>query len=98
MTHDEASRFEKRMEVLSEQLHATNLQIASFLTECNGCRLTLRDLKAEVFGNGKEGLKIRTDRLEQSRRMLLWVVGAASGMAGGFMGFAGQEIITRLLK
>ena len=39
-----------------------------------------------IFGNGREGLTTRIDRLEQSKNHMVWIVGLAVGVLGSVIG------------
>ena len=72
-------------ERLSDRLLSAELQIKRLVADAEsekdirkernkGIDQELKKLKDDIHGNGKEGLKVRLDRLERERKLLIAVI------------------------
>lgn len=85
---------------VNERLHAIDRRVDRADQERSEMSRTITDLKHTVWGNGKDGLATRMDRVEQrtlstaeSRKQTWAVIGAVGGFAMGMIGLIVQALI-----
>jgi hypothetical protein len=57
----------QQLRAVIRRQRALELKLAGFISEHAHTKKLAEDLKHEVWGNGKDGLDVRVDRMEQSR-------------------------------
>jgi hypothetical protein len=80
MTQAEADK----LDAIATALGELSIAFAKHDAKEEACRKRVHDLSAEVWGNGKDGLKTRVDRIEQ-RSHLLWGAACVGAAVAGFL-------------
>ena len=83
MTNDELQSLHQRLDRLEDKLNQIAETTTRQVTLCGPARAKLDALTQVLFGNGREGLITRVDRLETMRRVGAQVVAAVIGLLSG---------------
>lgn len=79
---DSSTQFHKQIEQIAKDVADVKISVATINTSCKFCRKTIGDLETTVYGNGKDGLKTRVDRLERSataKSRFFWQAATVAG-------------------
>ncbi len=83
MNNEELRAIHKRLDRLESKLDDLLAPLSSQVALCEPCRQRLDTVFETIYGNGRDGLVTRVDRLELVRR--LWGQ-LAAGVVGGLSG------------
>ncbi len=75
---------------LADKVDASLAEQAEFRGRFDGMQQNVQEVRTEVYGNGKPGLKAEVDRMKNARSMMVWVAGAAIALASAALGGLAQ--------
>ena len=91
MNTDEMQSIHQRLDRVEDKLNQIGEAVTRQVTLCGPARAKLDGLTQTLYGNGREGLLTRVDRLEMMRRIgtqvTAGVIGLLSGVALTLLGW-----------
>lgn len=95
MTNDDFQAIYQKLDRHEQKLEQIIESLASHKALCEPIRARLEGVCLSVYGNGRDGLMTRVDRLETSRRMAGQLIAALIGLLTGAAGAALAWLLER---
>ena len=71
---------------LGEKINSLNVDSATQIERRIMNEAKLERMDHVIFGNGKDGLITRLDRIEQTKTHMVWIIGLVVGVLGSIIG------------
>lgn len=90
MTAEDSARLHQRIDTAVEKIEAAAERLTHIEAACPLHTERLVAVELSLFGNGKNGLMTRVDRIEQKARAVWAAIGMVVGLVGAAAGAVGM--------